>query len=184
VLTLPALRNAIYGGALLVVTVLLAAFELTVINGNVAALILVSGALAALSFSALKLEGIGVSNREELIAKADRLAAAYYAALEALPDGDPERTRYRTNGSIELTAPGGITAKIPKRLLGENTLLLLLIVAVGYFGYKHHESSEEWQRKIYEATIENTYVLSLPQAEREKLNISVPDSLRRKMRRE
>jgi hypothetical protein len=62
--------------------------------------------------------------------------------------------------------------------------VLLFICVVGYFGYEHHKASEEAFKKIYEATVENTYVLSLPQAEREKLNISIPDSLRRKMRRE
>ncbi len=110
---------------------------------------------------------------EELVAAAER----YVRSLD-------EEDRTRLGGdSIELSGPGGVKAKFTgKRLLGENTLFLLLIFALLYFGYVHHTSNEESLRKVYEALVENTYVISRPQDERERMNITMPESLRRKIR--
>lgn len=76
-----------------------------------------------------------------------------------------------------------------KRLVNANSLLLTAVCALAALGYQHHASSEEQHKKqgeelrqIHEAMAENTYVLSLSQADREKLNIAMPDSLRRKVR--
>jgi hypothetical protein len=86
--------------------------------------------------------------------------------------------------SIELKG-AGLEAKLTgRRLLGENTLLFILGCALAYSFYTHHTSNEEALKRVYEATVENTYVLSLSQAEREALKIAMPESLRKKIRRE
>lgn len=76
-----------------------------------------------------------------------------------------------------------------RRLINTQSLLLAAICALTALGYQHHASSEESHKeqgkeiaKIHESMSENTYVLSLSQAEREKLNIAMPESLRRKIR--
>ena len=87
--------------------------------------------------------------------------------------------------TVELKGPAGLSAKIPaRRLLGENSLLLIFCCVLAYFGYVHHTSNEEALKRVYEATVENTYVLSLSQADREALKIAMPESLRRKIRRD
>ncbi len=67
-------------------------------------------------------------------------------------------------------------------VLSKNGLTVALICLLIFGIYKHHTDNEAALTRIYEAMAENTYVLSLPQAEREKLNIAIPESLRRKMR--
>ncbi len=67
-------------------------------------------------------------------------------------------------------------------ILSKNGLTLALICLLIFAIYKHHTDNEAALTRIYEAMAENTYVLSLPQAEREKLQIAIPESLRRKMR--
>lgn len=73
------------------------------------------------------------------------------------------------------------------RATGQRLAAQLSIVAgvgiVLFFGWEHHTGSREMLQRILEATAENTYVLSLSQAERERLNIAMPESLRRKVRR-
>lgn len=84
--------------------------------------------------------------------------------------------------TIELKG-AGLEAKVTaRRLLGENTLLLVLGCALAYAFYAHHTSTEDALRKIFEATVENTYVLSLNPEERERLKITMPESLKRKIR--
>lgn len=87
---------------------------------------------------------------------------------------------------LEANVPGGglkFRGKhLPERLLGDRAITLLLICAVAWFMWWHHSTTEDLMRKNLEATTENTYVLSLSQAEREKLNIAMPESLRRKLK--
>jgi hypothetical protein len=72
----------------------------------------------------------------------------------------------------------GLTGKAK----GQSTLVILCFFALVGLGYMHHISEETILSKVLEAMTENTYVLSLSQAEREKLNIAMPDSLRKKLR--
>ncbi len=67
-------------------------------------------------------------------------------------------------------------------VLSKNSLTVIAACALVFAIYKHHTDNEAALTRIYEAMAENTYVLSLPQAEREKLQIQIPESLRRKMR--
>jgi len=145
-------RNLIYGIALAIALWFLSATELTYINGNVAAIIMASGAITALAFSIVARRGGVVANGDD---------------------------------TVELKGPAGLSAKIPaRRLLGENSLILIFCCVLAYFGYVHHTSNEEALKRVYEATVENTYVLSLSQADREALKIAMPESLRRKIRRD
>lgn len=144
-------KNLSYAAAISLALWFLSATELTYINGKVAAIILVSGALTTLAFSVLHREREGAVN-----------------------DGQQE--------VIELKAAGMEAKRTGRAILGENTLVLIFFCALSYFGYVHHTSNEEALRRVYEATVENTYVLSLSQPEREKLQIAMPESLRRKLR--
>lgn len=77
----------------------------------------------------------------------------------------------------------GMEGKATGRRLFTDNLIVLCIGGTLAFGvYRHHSSNEEALTRLFEAMAENTYVLSLPQAERERLNIAMPESLRRKVR--
>jgi hypothetical protein len=65
---------------------------------------------------------------------------------------------------------------------GQTIAIFLLAIAVLFLGYQHHVSSDEKLTRLFEAIAENTYVLSLNQAEREALRIVMPESLKRKIR--
>lgn len=71
---------------------------------------------------------------------------------------------------------------IKGRARGTDVLVVLLFFALCGLGYMHHIQEEALLNRLLEAMTENTYVLSLPQSEREKLNIAMPDSLRKKLR--
>lgn len=110
------------------------------------------------------------------------LAEAAERYLRSLGREEQERL---TDDSIELRGPAGLQAKLTgRKLLGENTLILVFICVIAYLGYVHHIANEEGLRRVYEALVENTYVLSLSQSERERLNVAMPESLRRKLKRE
>ena len=64
----------------------------------------------------------------------------------------------------------------------KDILIFILFTALVGLGYLHHIHEENTLSRLFEAMAENTYLLSLPQAEREKLNLRMPDSLRRKIR--
>jgi hypothetical protein len=70
-----------------------------------------------------------------------------------------------------------------------NILILIFLCAASGFGWKHHNDSMEWNQKIYDATLKNTkamvamtYVLTLSQERREKLNLEMPDEVRQMQR--
>lgn len=90
----------------------------------------------------------------------------------AKPEGD---TLEIGAGALKVRATGSDVS----RVLAISTVLGLILWAV----YEHHNGSREMLQRILEATSENTYVLSLSQVERERLNIAMPESLRRKVRR-
>ena len=168
-------RNLGYGIALALLLLFLSAKELTYINGSAASLVLVSGAITALLFFAMnEKESIVPTEGQELAAAAERY-------LRSMSQEDRERLN---SESIELSGAGmGLKAR-GHRLVSNNIAFLLLYTMFAAFMYYHHTQNMELLGKVLEATTENTYVLSLSQAEREKLNIAMPESLRRKMRRE
>lgn len=63
-------------------------------------------------------------------------------------------------------------------------ILLAAACAVGlvYAGLKFADKMTDDHREVRDAMAEMTYVLSLPTAERERLNLAMPESLRRKTR--
>lgn len=66
----------------------------------------------------------------------------------------------------------GQKARIPtKAITGTNLLIVGMFTVILVM---------QW--KILESISEQTYVLSLPQVEREKLNLAMPESLRKKIR--
>lgn len=69
-----------------------------------------------------------------------------------------------------------------RRILSSNALLLVVGLALGLGLYLHHVENQSALNRIFESMAENTYVLSLSQADREKLNLRMPESLRRKLR--
>ncbi len=86
---------------------------------------------------------------------------------------------------LTLKGPGGwgITAR------GAQTILALLAIVLIFLGYLHHQDAhvsfvdaQAQHQRIEDKFNEMIYVLALPQADREKLNLSMPDSLRAKTR--
>ena len=131
--------------------------EVGYLNGKVALLVVLASAMTALIFS--------MARKPEQIILSD----------------------YPGQDILEANVPGGGGLKLkgknlPERLLGDRGVMLILICAVAWFMWWHHTTTEDLLKKNLEATTENTYVLSLSQAEREGLRITMPDSLKRKMR--
>lgn len=79
---------------------------------------------------------------------------------------------------VKISSPFGWAAEAH----GQTVAVLLIAVMLAFLGYRHHVSSEEQMSRLFEAIAENTYLLSLSPTEREKLNIVMPESLRRKLR--
>jgi len=71
-----------------------------------------------------------------------------------------------------------------RRIFSENASIVFLFAMFAAFMYYHHTITVELLAKNLEATVENTYVLSLSPEEREKLRINMPESLKRKIRHE
>ncbi len=87
--------------------------------------------------------------------------------------------------SMTIRGPGGwgITAH------GAQTILALLVIVLIFLGYLHHQDAhlsfvdaQAQHQRIEDKFNEMIYVLALPQVDREKLNLSMPDSLRAKTR--
>lgn len=85
--------------------------------------------------------------------------------------------------SLEVSGPAGLKLRAAGRRLSAQIYIALAAGIALFLGYEHHNGSREMLQRILEATTENTYVLSLSQAERERLNIAMPESLRRKVHR-
>ena len=91
------------------------------------------------------------------------------------------------NTKAEVAMANGETLEVEgyglrARANGKDIFLLILFMALVGLGYLHHVQEETAMTKLFEAIAENTYVLSLPQADRERLQIQMPESLRRKLR--
>ncbi len=93
--------------------------------------------------------------------------------------------------SVEAETPLG---KI--KIMSKSGLLIFALAAAAYFSYEHHrisgqnhQETREWSKNILEATQKNTrairaqtFVLTLSQERREKLNLEVPDEIREMQR--
>ena len=119
---------------------LLGAWEVGFVQGQIAMLILASGLVTSVVFSAAQENGLD---------------------------------------TLEVEGYG-----LKGRARGTDVLVVLLFFALVGLGYLHHLQEEALLNRVLEAMTENTYVLSLPQADRERLQIQMPDSLRRKIRRD
>ncbi len=89
---------------------------------------------------------------------------------------------------IEATGPGGIGARmkgknLPERLLGDRTVILVLIVALAWFMWWHHTTTEKLLKENTEAIDRLTYVTLLSPEEKAALKLNMPESLRRLLRR-
>lgn len=86
------------------------------------------------------------------------------------------------DGDTQVLEVGGMGIKARlsgRRVMSADNMLLLILVmqcAQAWFMYQHFTDSAEAQR-------ESIYILSLSPAEREKLNMAMPASLRAKLRR-
>lgn len=152
------------GVAILAVTGIVAGAEMGLVQGQAAALLLAAGAVTALIFSMMRKPEIDLRN---------------YKGQDVLADPADE---------LELKGPLGSGAKmtgrnLPERLLGDRTVILILVCAVAWFMWYHHTESADLLRKNTEAIVENTFVASLSQEKKEALNLAMPESLRRKLRR-
>lgn len=142
--------------------------------GPFVALVLVSGTMAVLLFMVAR------GPRTES-AMAGREAGGEVGKGGVSPD----------QNSIDADTPIGRF-----RIYGERGLLLFAIAAGSYFFYDHHKVSgqnhqeiREWSKNILEATQKNTrairaqtFVLTLSQERREKLNLEVPEEIREMQR--
>ena len=101
------------------------------------------------------------------------------------------RTERRRSSDLEITGPFGLRA----RFFGfgkEITSVMLLVICafgIGYLVYQHDRNSidsikhvVENQHAIYEQMDAMIYVISLPEEERKKIKMAMPDSLRKKLR--
>lgn len=81
--------------------------------------------------------------------------------------------------SLEVTSPTGWKAAAK----GRDVIFVILLLGACALGYAHHDASRSDLREVKDKFEEMIYVLSLPQTEREKLNLTMPDTLRQKIRR-
>jgi hypothetical protein len=107
------------------------------------------------------------------------------AARHASHAGSPAASRrvsaqdLANDDALEVTSPTGWKAAVK----GRDLMFVILLLSACALGYAHHDASRADLREVKDKFEEMIYVLSLPQAEREKLNLTMPDSLRVKMRR-
>lgn len=146
------MKRAAFAMGLAIVAAVIAMYEIEFLNGRSAAVVLAAATAATLMFS---------------LARQPKEAAIM--ALE----GEETLDVKGFGTEVKLKGAG---------ILSKNGLTVALICFLIFAIYKHHTDNEAALTRIYEAMAENTYVLSLPQADREKLNIAIPESLRRKMR--
>ena len=100
-----------------------------------------------------------------------------------------KRTTIRRETDFEIEGPFGLKARLFGRDL--TTVMLLMICAGGilYLIWQHdHNITESLklvernQQMLYEQMEDMIYVMSLPEQQRDKLKMAMPDSLRKKLR--
>jgi len=132
--------------------------------------------LAVFLVAAMELEAIG-----------GRMASALFASA-AISAFAFSLVRHITGGIMRehddtIKAEGfGVRVDVPAKVLSrEGILFAAFCLAFAWLFYQHHMDSQTQAARTLEAVIELTYVISLPQAERERLNLRMPESLRRKL---
>lgn len=106
-----------------------------------------------------------------------------------MPDAKSENDK---NGdSVSIRAPGGFEAKFRGRHLPNliRFMIFLALALILVLGYRFQLDSRDEHASLKgaidsqrEAQQEMTYILTLKQEAREALNLSMPDSLRKRMR--
>jgi hypothetical protein len=83
----------------------------------------------------------------------------------------------------------GQKISLPMRWLNTNAVLVFSLAAAGYFGYVHHRDTLDLLQKNLAATEKNTraivvqtWVMTLTQERKEKLNLEMPDEVRQMQR--
>ena len=99
------------------------------------------------------------------------------------------RTERRRSSDLEITGPFGLRARFFGKELTGVMLLVICAFGIGYLIYQHDRNSMDSmkhvvdnQRAIIEQFGDMIYVLKLQPSEREKLNLEMPDSVRKKLR--
>ena len=98
-------------------------------------------------------------------------------------------TERRRATDLEIDGPFGLRARFFNKELTSVLLLAICVFGIGYLIYEHDRNSMdnikhivENQRFIYGQMDAIIYVMSLPENEREKLKLAMPDSLRKKIK--
>lgn len=86
-----------------------------------------------------------------------------------------------SNESLNIDALG-VKVKAQGADLKVPLLVVMAFGALGYMGWQHHESQTRDAQRMSEQLSELVYVMSLTQEDRNRLQLSMPDSLRRKVR--
>lgn len=91
---------------------------------------------------------------------------------------------------VEVEGPFGTRIKFYGRQLTSVLLMVMIVIGIGYLISQHDSKASEAMSKIQanqEALAQHMdemiYVISLSEKDREKLNISMPPSLRNKINR-
>lgn len=87
-----------------------------------------------------------------------------------------------TEDSLEVQGPMGIKATAKGERAAAWLLAIVCTAALSLLGFRHHDSTEANHREVKESLSEMIYVLSLSPEERARLNIAMPDSMRKKVR--
>lgn len=99
------------------------------------------------------------------------------------------RAERRRSSDIEIDGPFGIKARFFGKEITSVLLLALCALGIAWLIYQHDTNSAdriklvaENQRALYEQMGDMIYILKLSEKERESLNLTMPDSLRKKLR--
>ena len=92
------------------------------------------------------------------------------------------RTERRRKSDIEIDGPFGIKARFFGKEITSVLLLALCAFGIAYLIWQHDRNSGDRMLSLEQHMEEMVYVMSRPEKEREKLNLAMPDSLRKKVR--
>lgn len=105
---------------------------------------------------------------------------------------DRERTeRTRAEDSMDLSGPFGTRVSVKGKDAVSALLIIFCALCLAYMMYRHDMSSAEAatklavdQKELGQKLEEMVYVISLPEVDRQALNLKMPDSLRQKISHE
>jgi len=93
---------------------------------------------------------------------------------------DDEQYGRRSDDLIEAQTPMGWKF----RARGSLVIIILLAGALGYFLWRHDETSKDQGAATIQAIQEMAFVLTLTEEERKALQLTMPASMRERMRRQ